>query len=56
MNLLRLILGCTISGVITLFTISVPYIFVVCLLIFIILLLCIVLKVVTKYDEIKSSE
>ena len=55
MNLLKLILGCAVSGIIAMFTTSVIYIFLVSFLIFIVLLLLVILTIYSKYSDVTSG-
>ena len=51
MNILKLILGCVVAGVIALFTTSVIYIFLVSFLVFLVLLLLCITKIYSAYSE-----
>ena len=55
MNLLKLILACSVAGIVAWFTTSVFYIFLVSLLVFIVLFLIIVVKVLSAYNEATSQ-
>jgi TM2 domain-containing membrane protein YozV len=55
MNILKLLLGCVVSGLIALFTTSVFYVFIVSLLVFIVLLLISILKVLSFYNEVTNG-
>ena len=55
MNLLKLLLGTLVAGLIALFTTSVFYIFIVSLLIFIVLTLLTVLKILNLYNDATSG-
>jgi hypothetical protein len=56
MNLLKLILGCSVAGIVSLFTTSVIYIFLVSFLLFIVLLLITVLTALHRYGEAATGE